>query len=201
MPRNYLSCKCQFVLFDQYFSIPQPPLLALGNHHSSRYKWFYTVFIFLCLTHFIRQNALKVHLCRHKQQDFLPSQGRIKILFITSQGPTVPPSILMGRIFLETSSFPLYSQEGICSCPELWFEDKFFPSFPYKTALSWSPVPPCCLQRQAHRPWVVFSPDAGTDGPKGREVGSGASGAYNFPEEKSCKCGNYKNSTNLLKKL
>ena len=38
---------------------------------DSTYKWNYTVFVFLCLTYFISVNALWVHPCCHKWQDFI----------------------------------------------------------------------------------------------------------------------------------
>ena len=42
---------------------------------DSTYKWYHTVFVFLCLTYFMKHNALQVHPCCCKWQNFILLYG------------------------------------------------------------------------------------------------------------------------------
>ena len=85
---THLFCKLKFVPFDPLhpFCSPhphvwQPPICSLYLWAClflvSTYKWDHTVFVFPSLTYFIQQNALKVHPCCCKQQDFILFCSRI----------------------------------------------------------------------------------------------------------------------------
>ena len=60
-----------------------PPQLPFNLHYisvrsdflESTYKWDYTIFVFLCMTHFTYHNGLKVHPCCCKWPDSLVSHG------------------------------------------------------------------------------------------------------------------------------
>ena len=61
-----------------YFPHPQPLATTLFLWvwlFSPTYKWYHAVFVFLCLAYIPEHNALKVHACCPKWQDFLLSHG------------------------------------------------------------------------------------------------------------------------------
>ena len=87
--QTYSTYNWKFVPLDQSLVIsPTPQTLATANLPSvsmsldSTYKWERTVFVFLYLTYFTHHNALKVHPCCHKGQDFLLFYDWIIFIFI-----------------------------------------------------------------------------------------------------------------------